>query len=130
MVPRRLHESPHIPPKICGIANTSNFGNSSHATHDDAVLVCVSLQDLNVEAIVSHAAFVHNNTHIVTGTADDCIEHSDSVSPITFQGSNIDVPLTMTKDVGRWTCHIVGSNVTSNSNLSEPAKLPTFSAHA
>lgn len=76
-IPRRLHESPHIPPKICGIATTNgNFGGSSHATRD-AVLVCALLQDLNVEPMASHADFVHDNTHIVTGMADeDCIELS------------------------------------------------------
>ncbi|KAI2511707.1 hypothetical protein MHU86_2773 [Fragilaria crotonensis] len=109
-IPRRLHESPHIPSKIGGIASTSNVGCINHPTLN-AKGSCALIPDLNVEPVAPHASCVNNKKHVVPGMIKIGMEHSDSGSPIRFQDSNNDVPLTVTTDIDVTCCNLVPGNV-------------------
>ena len=124
-IPRRLHESPRIPSKIGGIASTSTFGCINHPTLDTVWSCRALIPDMNVEPVAPHAAFVPNKKHVVPGMIKVCMEQSDSGSPIRFQYSNNDVPLTMTTDVDGTCCNPVPGDVMLHSVTSNRPEYQT-----
>ena len=124
-IPRRLHESPRIPPKIGGIASTRNF-DGSHSMLDAERACATFISDLNVELVTPHVAVAHNNKHIVTGIVKDSTERSESCPPIRLQDSNNDVPPTGTTPI-RGTCNLVSGNLIVRSIKSnQPECLPHY----
>jgi hypothetical protein len=125
-IPRRLHKSPRIPPKIGGIASTRNFGGS-HSMLDAERACATFISDLNVEPVTPHVAIAqHNNKHIVTGIVKDSTEHSESSPPIRLLDSNNDGPPTVTTAICG-TCNLVSGNLIVRSIKSnQPECLPHY----
>ncbi|KAI2489199.1 hypothetical protein MHU86_25391 [Fragilaria crotonensis] len=96
-IPRRLHESPCIPPKIGGIACTRNFGGNQ------------SMLDAE---------------RMVIGIVKDSSLHSDASHQTKFQDSNNDLLSTMSNAIGGTCSSLVSCNsIVRNIKSNQPEHL-------